>query len=266
MMIPNSFKKLFKILKMDGFVIFIEGRKDYGKTNFAMLLTQLSHVYNLRSNFSTNITTTCKYVSKIDNYPDLEEWLIHEKGKKLYVLDEAGKHLKKMRFMTEQNIKIFDLIQLIRHYDAGFIGVAPSARYVDSLFVEEETLDLRIKKLSRVTAFVKDYLNHDEYYLHDIFKTTIKHRSKDIAPFRMNRPREGKGENIQKRVIPSNMIRLLDATEILNLSPSTMMQYVARGLIKSETYEKVRYIPQSELNRLLHIHKVKTHEDKGRRK
>ncbi len=38
----------------------------------------------------------------------------------MFVLDEAGKH-KKLRFMIQKNILIMD-IQLIRHYDAGFIG------------------------------------------------------------------------------------------------------------------------------------------------
>ena len=180
----NMNPELEALLKQDGFIIFIEGKKGSGKTNYAMRLIELCHKYNFRSEFATNIETKCDYVRKIDNYPELEQWL-RIGGKKLYVLDEAGKHIKKMRFMTDQNVKFMELLQLIRHYDAGFIGVAPSSSFVDSQFLNTDILDARIRKLSRVTAKVIDYTNHAIYTIHGIPKTSIRHNSKDIALFKM---------------------------------------------------------------------------------
>jgi hypothetical protein len=182
------------LLSQDGFVIFIEGKRDNGKTNMAMLLNEISFIYKLRKIFSTNIYTECYYMKQITNYPDLEKWLDTEPGKKTYTLDEAGKHIKKLRFMSEKNTRIMDLLQLIRHYDAGFIGIAPSASFIDSNFMNTDILDARIRKLNRTHAKVTDYFNDDVYFLNDIPKTSISHKSKDIAEFSMERTMPSDGE------------------------------------------------------------------------
>lgn len=242
MSLPNELEAL---LKQDGFVAFIEGKKDRGKTNFAMLLIQICHSLNLRQHFATNITTHCHYVNQIDNYPDLESWLETVEGKKLYVLDEAGKHIKKMRFMTEKNTKIMDLIQLIRHYDAGFIGVAPSSKFVDSLFLNTDILDLRIRKVSRQVAKIFDYNISESYKIFDIPRSSIWHKSKDIAPFRMDKPKE-------KQILEAkeNYTKALDAAIELNIPLTRLTNYVIRGIIESKRIGKIVYIPNTEIAKL----------------
>jgi hypothetical protein len=175
-----------ELLNQDGFVIFISGGKNKGKTNFAMLLNEISFNQKLRNQFATNIHTECYYMGEVNNYPDLENWL-KVSGKKTYTLDEAGKHIKKFRFMSDKNTRIMDLLQLIRHYDAGFIGVAPNASFVDSNFLNTDILDAHIVKINRVTAKVTDYYNGIVYFLFDIPQTKISHNGKDIAPFSMEK-------------------------------------------------------------------------------
>jgi len=183
-MIPQELENL---LSQDGFIVFVEGKKGSGKTNFSMLLLEICHNFNLRTNFATNIETKCDYIKKIDNYYKLESWLQNDSGKKLYVLDEAGKHIKKMRFMTDQNLKFMELLQLIRHYDAGFIGVAPSSSFIDSSFLNTDILDARVRKLNKSTVKVVDYLSNSVYLIHRVPKTSIRHNGKDIALFNMNK-------------------------------------------------------------------------------
>lgn len=180
-------KPLVKILSLDGFILFIEGRKGSGKTNLSMLLAELCHLHKLRDLMATNIKTECYFMSQIDNFPDLKSWLENEKGKKLYILDEAGKHIKRLRFMTEQNTKFMDLVQLIRHYDAGLVGVAPSSKFVDSSFLNTDILDARIRKISLKRAIIHDYLKNEHYFLNDLPKTSVIHNSKDIATFSMKK-------------------------------------------------------------------------------
>ncbi len=175
------------ILKLDGAIIFIDGYKGSGKTNISMLLMEICHDNEYRKHFATNIKTESYYVQQITNYPDLEDWLKHAPGKKTYVLDEAGKHIKKLSFMTEQNKKIMDLIQLIRHYDCCLIGVAPSAKFVDSGFMDSDILDARISKISLHNAKVTDFYNNDHYFLNDLPKTSISYNCKDDAIFSMKK-------------------------------------------------------------------------------
>jgi len=195
---------LKRLLSLDGFNIFIEGPKGSGKTNFAMLLLEVCRSYGLRTRFASNIETyeeppeneelTKKWspIHYINNFPDLETFYKTGKGKKLFILDEAGKHIKRLRFMSTTNVKIIEIVQLIRHYDGGLIGIAPNSKYVDTNFLNTDVLDARIRKLgnkrkSRKIAQVIDIYNNNNYSILDLPKTSIPHNSKTDAIFTMEK-------------------------------------------------------------------------------
>lgn len=178
---------LEQILQRDGYIIYISGAKEKGKTDFGLFLAEFSHINKYRTKISTNIETESYMIEKqITNLPDLKQWL-EEKGRKLFILDEAGLSIPKLRFMSSMNIEIMKILQMIRHYDSGFIGIAPSTKNIDSTFMNTDILDAHIKKLTKKVAKVKDYLQNDTYFLEDIPKTTINFNSKHIAEFKMER-------------------------------------------------------------------------------
>jgi hypothetical protein len=171
------------ILQRNGYVIFICGAKEKGKTNLALFLDEYSYDKGYKDRIATNIWTENYRIEKqITDLETLEEWL-KEKGKKLFDLDELGKHARKMGFMTKKNIAIMDIIQLIWHYDAGFIGCAPSESFIDNNFLNTDILDAKIRKITQTSALVFDYLRNESYFLHDIPPTSIKYNRKDIAKF-----------------------------------------------------------------------------------
>lgn len=181
--------QIVDLLSQDGFTIFIRGGKEHGKTNLAMLLCELSHAFQLRKHFATNIKTECYYFKQIANKPDLDDWLQKNKGLKTYCMDELGKNLRKFGFASKKNQDLMDIIQLIRHFDAGFIGMAPHGKFVDSGFlIANDILDMEIKKLSKTTAKVMDYFHRETYFWSDIPATSIIHNGKDIAKFEMTKP------------------------------------------------------------------------------
>lgn len=51
-----------------------------------------------------------------------------------------------------------------------------------------DILDAHIRKLTKTTAEVRDYLQNDTYYLEDISRTSINFNSKHIAEFTLDRP------------------------------------------------------------------------------
>lgn len=178
--LPQEFKNL---LNLDGFVFFIEGKKGRGKTNLALLIAEICHTFGYRMHIATNIKCESYFVEHIDNYPDLETWLKKLNGKKLYILDESGKHLPRMGFMSTQNKDFMGVLQLIRHYDGGFIGIAPSQKRIDSGFLNTDILDAKIKKISLTNAKVTDYYSGECYFLNNLPRTSIIHNSKDFAEF-----------------------------------------------------------------------------------
>jgi hypothetical protein len=171
------------VLNQDGFVIFISGAKDKGKTNIALLLAQICWTLNFRRHIATNIWTESYMVEKqITNYRDLDAWL-KTGGRKLYILDELGTHLRKMRFQSEQNLLIMDTIQLIRHYDAGFIGIAPSDTFIDQTYLNTDILDARLYKESRSRTKIRIMREDEPYTISHTPATSILYRSKDTANF-----------------------------------------------------------------------------------
>jgi len=177
-------KTTIMVLTRDGWIIFISGKKESGKTDFALKLAQYCYEILGRVKIATNIKTESYMIEKqITNLPDLEQWL-KEKGKKVFILDETGKHIGRTQFMTRQTKLLFDILQLIRHYDCGFIGIAPSNSFVNKNFTNTDLLDLWIKKLSKHKAKIKNYLiRSKQWKITNIDKTSIWFDSKDIAEF-----------------------------------------------------------------------------------
>jgi hypothetical protein len=181
------FDILNPILQRDGFIIYVSGAKEKGKTDFSLLLAEIAYLKKFRVKIATNIETESYMIEKqIVNLPDLKEWL-QESKRKLFILDEAGLSIPKLRFMSTMNIEIMKILQMIRHYDSGFIGIAPSTKNIDSTFMNTDILDAHIRKVTKTLAYVKDYLQNDTYYLEGIPRTSINFNSKHIAEFLMEK-------------------------------------------------------------------------------
>lgn len=175
------------VLQKDGFIIYIGGPKEKGKTNLALLLAEICYIFGYRKRIATNIKVeSYMFEPQITDYETLDSWL-QSPGRKLYILDEAGKHIKRTRFMSSKNANIMDTLQLIRHYDAGFIGIAPSERFIDSKFLDTDILDVRIKKITQKRAKIDNNLLNDSYFFNDVPPTSLKYDSKDIATFTLKK-------------------------------------------------------------------------------
>ena len=149
----------------------------------ALLLAEWCYTFGYKTRIASNIKAEGYMIEQqITDKQTLEKWL-EESGQKLFIFDELGKHLRRNRFMTAKNVEILDLVQLIRHYDAGIIGCAPSENFIDSKFLNTDVLDVKIKKLSKKNAKIDNYLSKQSYFLNDIPKTSIEYDSKDIAAF-----------------------------------------------------------------------------------
>jgi len=178
------------ILKKDGFVIIIEGRRETGKTNVSLGIGEYCYLKGFRTKLATNIKTESYMVEKqITNLPDLKDWLLTH-GKKLFILDEAGKHLRRSRFMSNKNIEIMDLVQLTRHYDCGFIFVASSERFLDSGVIDPDICDLFIHKFSWSYLEAENFISNTYDKICDIPATSIYYNDKDIADFKLERSYE----------------------------------------------------------------------------
>jgi len=179
---------LARIFKQSSSIGFISGKRDDGKTALAFLLLESAKADRLLDKIAGNVRLYAESeVEYIPYYDRLQEWF-KTKGKKGYLLDELGKHLNRMRFMTEKSKLIMDVCQLVRKFDAHLIGIAPSEEFINRLFLNTDILDYRMKKMSRQIAQVNNYVTRETYTITDIPNTTVPFITKDIAMFELKDP------------------------------------------------------------------------------
>ena len=181
-------KALNTIFKQSSSIGFIDGKRDSGKTDFSFLLLETAIAGGILDKIAGNVRM--KYpcqVAYIPYFDRLQEWL-QTPGRKGFVLDELGKHLNRMRFMTQKSKLIMDTCQLVRKYDAHLIGIAPSAEFINRLFLNTDILDYRMSKMSRKIVKVRDYVNEETYTLTELPNTTVPFITKDIAVFELCDP------------------------------------------------------------------------------
>lgn len=187
MSLENPIQEIYPILNSDGFVIFIEGRKDRGKTDISLLLAEICYLKRFRTKIATNIWTESYIVERqITNIPDLQEWL-ESSGRKLFILDEAGKHIGKLTFMSKKNRAIMEAIQMIRHYDCGFICCAPSRRFIDSGYLDSDIIDLTIRKYRKDYAVARNHITGNSIRIFNVPRTSINFKTKDIAELELTK-------------------------------------------------------------------------------
>ena len=176
------------VFRQSSSITFISGKRDDGKTDFGFLLLEMAKEEGLLDKIAGNVRLHRKSeVGYIPYYDRFQEWL-KTKGKKGYLLDELGKHLNRMRFMTEKSKLIMDTCQLVRKFDAHLIGIAPSEEFINRLFLNTDILDCRMKKLSRKIAMVNNYVTKQTYILDSIPSTSVPFITKDIAIFELKDP------------------------------------------------------------------------------
>lgn len=189
---------LYDLFSQESAVIMMSGGRGDGKTDMALRLGEEAHDDGLIKRIGTNMRTEDKRVDHIGNMPDLKSWL-SLRGDKYFILDEAGKVINRMRFMSTLSVTILGIIQLVRHYDAKFTGIAPSESFIDSNFLNTDILDCKIKKIGLEFAEVKNFSSREVYTLSDIERTTIRFWSKDIASFTLKKPFDTKSFSVEER-------------------------------------------------------------------
>lgn len=180
-------KDLQTIFKQSSSVNFISGRRGRGKTDFAFKLLENALSEGFIDKIASNVTTSDERVEYICYFDRLEDWL-KTKGRKGYLLDELGKHLNRMRFMTQKSKLILDVCQLMRKFDAHMIGIAPSRSLVNKMFLDSDILDSHMEKLSLKIVEVNNYVTFKSYQLFKVPRTTIHFLTKDIAVFELKDP------------------------------------------------------------------------------
>jgi hypothetical protein len=179
---------VIELFKRGSIVGFIEGRRKSGKTNIALLIAEIAAYFHLIDLFATNIKVLeSKFpIDYWDNMEDLVSWCHNQKGTKLFLLDEAGKAIRRRTPMSKQNIQWLDEFQVLRHDDLSVLMMAPDETYMDRTSLGTDVLDIRIRKPyfdnPKIALWI-DLLENHSITLTGIPETSIKYDDKWVSSF-----------------------------------------------------------------------------------
>lgn len=176
-------------------VVFIYGRRNSGKTDFSLLIAEILYDNQVLKHIATNITITQSHfpTEYITSLEDLESWCKNNRGNKLFILDEAGKTIRRRSPMSKLNIEMLDQLQVLRHYSLNFILVAPAEKYIDNAALGSDILDITVNKFDFKTPKVAlwvDHMEEQEILLRDIPRTSVGFDTLSVATFQKNSPRK----------------------------------------------------------------------------
>jgi len=162
--------------------MLIDGRRGSGKTDIALLIAETLNKFNVISEVSSNIRIYKSHfpINHITNLDDLKLWCESSRAKKLFILDEAGKSLRRRTPMSKLNIKLLDNLQILRKYKLSLIMIAPHERFIDTATLGSDILDARITKISRKVALYVDAYQTTPIEFWDVPRTSIKFDTWDI--------------------------------------------------------------------------------------
>lgn len=143
---------------------------------------------NIAKHFATNIKIydSSFPIEPISNLESLTEWASEKRGKKVYILDEAGRAFKRRKPMSAINVEIIDKLQILRKFKLSLLFSVPAESYLDKASFGSDVLDGVFKKLSYKNpkiALYRDMLEDFSLRLWQIPATLIKFDTWDSAPF-----------------------------------------------------------------------------------
>jgi hypothetical protein len=203
----NQFEKLIIHLFKRGTSAFIMilGRRETGKTDLSLLIAEIVYHFGIIKNIATNIKIYESEIpiDRVTNLQDLDLWARDHQGKKLYILDEIGKSVRRRTPMARLNISVIDRLQVLRKHKLSIIGIAPDQKYVDSSTLGSDMLDATFIKYNfenpKIALFV-DYLENQETEIRNLPRTGIHFDTWDSAPFterNLEQVPKFKDENLQ---------------------------------------------------------------------
>lgn len=159
-----------------------KGAWKLGKTDFALYLSQILLQLGLVSEVASNIYTQGHY-PQISDMISLKSWLHRNNRRKLYILDEMNKHLKRRRAMSSKNVEILDILPEISKARARLMGVGQDIFSVDKEFTKDIWVKgIFIKRNLKKAQLISRLLSRPKVFC-NVPKTSVPFDPYEIAPF-----------------------------------------------------------------------------------
>lgn len=166
--------------------ITIIGRRGAGKTDFSLRIAETLFNYNVIKHIASNIRIYDSPfpITYITDLQTMESWAKDKQGKKLYILDEAGKSLMRRTPMSRMNLSILQKVQVMRKYKLSLIFCTINMKLIDSGVITPDIMDgyfVKPKFDNPKIALYYDWLQNYDFRQRNIPATLVHFDSSDSA-------------------------------------------------------------------------------------
>lgn len=176
----------------DSVFLIVFGRRGTGKTDFSLLLAEILHDLGIIQHFATNVKIYDSHFKfeRINNLEDLTLWSETLSGRKMFILDEAGKSMPRRSPMSKMNVEMIKKLQIIRKDKLSLQFVTPDEKFIDSATLGSDLLDgifLKPNFRNQKILLYVDQLEGFRLNINRIPGTSIKFDTWDSAEFTLKR-------------------------------------------------------------------------------
>jgi hypothetical protein len=207
--LANLINKFFSQSKYPVCVIY--GNPDTGKTDGAMLITEIGLNEKSLDYFASNVNTY-GHGERVTSLEDVDYWFRHQVGSKLFILDEAGIHDDTRSPLSTLTRKIRHNIFIARKFKGHWIFILQDIKDLDT-WKDSPLTGMIIKKQvfgSEYVAKIKCVWNEDLITVRDFPKATLPFDTLDVAPFTLER--QVTDEELKLKGTPSKVAYLYATT------------------------------------------------------
>lgn len=187
----DHLRRLF--VTQDSVFVLVVGRRGSGKTDLALLISEIAFGQKWIKNVATNtfIIETPFPIEKVDNLQDLDYWGQTKKGRKLFVFDEIADAMSRRRPMASLTVELIKKFNKLRKHKLSVIATTIDESVLDKSAMAQSLLDAVYHKEWRPKgnpqiykiAYYDNFLNGESLTWGDIPATSVKFDSFDSSPF-----------------------------------------------------------------------------------
>ncbi len=184
----DLYKKLIKRVSRDGYISYIYGDLGSGKTDFALLLSELWKI-DKDGEIGSNIKSFKEKDQEILVFSELSDWLEKNNEAKLFVFDEASSYAHGYGKQGYNAQNLIHLLKKFRKYNASLIIIGHTGKDIHPE-IRRLSTDV-IEKVSKKKAVFYDSIQDGEgrnkqLEIEEIPKTSYRYDTKELTKWKWN--------------------------------------------------------------------------------
>jgi hypothetical protein len=146
---PKMNRILHKVYGSPASITLVSGDWKTGKTDFAILITEMVEHLGLINKFASNIETSNSHIDYVHDFSHFDAWLYSNRQRKMYLYDEIVESSPRRSAMSGLNVGWVRRIPQLSKGKCHLIAITQEVKLGDSIFVNPIFLRGHWRKINK---------------------------------------------------------------------------------------------------------------------